>query len=82
MSIANFWVVMPCDLVGDYKRFGRTYSLHFQGEVKMAAFLSSETLITTYKTSRHHNPEDHDQSFIYMLCADHSVPTGYKDLKN
>jgi hypothetical protein len=27
----------------------------------MEAILSSETLVTTYKSTRHHNPEDHNQ---------------------
>jgi hypothetical protein len=29
----------------------------------MEAISSSETLVTTYKTTRHHNPEDHDPHF-------------------
>jgi hypothetical protein len=37
---------MPCSLV---RGFGETYRLHFQ--MKMEAIFSSETLVTTYKTT-------------------------------
>jgi hypothetical protein len=30
-------------------------------ELKVEAVCSSEMLITTHKTTLHHNPEDHDQ---------------------
>jgi hypothetical protein len=28
MSVAIFWVMTPCGLVGGYQRFGRTYCFH------------------------------------------------------
>jgi hypothetical protein len=31
------------------------------GLLKMEMIHSSETLVTTYKTTLHHNPEDHEQ---------------------
>jgi hypothetical protein len=31
LTIAVFWVVTPCCLVGGYQRFRGTYRLHFQG---------------------------------------------------
>jgi hypothetical protein len=38
------WVVMLCELVES---------------LKMKAVCSSETLVTIYKSTWHHNPEDH-----------------------
>jgi hypothetical protein len=29
-SMLVFWVETPCNLVSDYRRFGRTYGLHIQ----------------------------------------------------
>jgi hypothetical protein len=29
---------------------------------------SSETLVTTYKTTRHHNPENHNLQYTIHLC--------------
>jgi hypothetical protein len=50
-----------------YEYFGGMYHLHLRVEVtlKMEAVRSSETLVTTYKTAWHHNPEDHNQ---YLYC--------------
>jgi hypothetical protein len=30
MSMLVFWVVMPCELLRGYQRFGGTYCLHLQ----------------------------------------------------
>jgi hypothetical protein len=32
---------------------------------KMEAIYSSKTLVTTYKTTHHHNPEYYDQNSLY-----------------
>jgi hypothetical protein len=55
MLIMVFWVVMPCSLVGSYHCFGGTSAL------KMKVIHSSEMMVTTYKTTQHHIPEDHNQ---------------------
>jgi hypothetical protein len=52
-SIVIFWIVTPCRLVGGYQRFG-------DSTMKMEAILFSETLVTTYTTTRRHNSEDHN----------------------
>jgi hypothetical protein len=44
-----FWVVTSCGLVRKYQRFGGTYCLHLKE--------TSETLPSTCKSTRHHNPE-------------------------
>jgi hypothetical protein len=44
------WVVTPCCLAGGCQRFGG---------IEMEAIRSSETLVTIYKTTRLHNPEDY-----------------------
>jgi hypothetical protein len=56
---------MPCRLVGGSLCFGGTYRFHLQGRQlwqfllqKMEVIRSSETLVSTFKTTRHHNPED------------------------
>jgi hypothetical protein len=58
LSIAIFGVVAPCrpSLIGGYQRFGGRYRLHLQGSKFKIAF--SETLLTTYQTTRRQNPED------------------------
>jgi hypothetical protein len=33
MWMAVFWFVTPCNLVGGYQRFGRTYCHHLHGVV-------------------------------------------------
>jgi hypothetical protein len=47
-------------LVGGYQRFGGTY-------MKMEAIGSSETLVTTYKTTRRHNLEITIQCSIVLV---------------
>jgi hypothetical protein len=43
-----FWAVTLLRLIGRYQRFGETYCLHLQ----------LETLVSTYKFTRRHNPEE------------------------
>jgi hypothetical protein len=58
MQIVIDWFVMECSLVGDYQSFGETEVIFF-----------SEMLVTTYKTTWCHNPEDHNsQSFLTLQC--------------
>jgi hypothetical protein len=54
-SLVVFWVIMLCSLVGDYRHFGGTYHHHLQGTLEAIGF--SEMLVTTYKTTQHHNPD-------------------------
>jgi hypothetical protein len=35
--------------------------------LKMEAICSFETLVTTYKTTQHHNPEDHNQDLYHYF---------------
>jgi hypothetical protein len=67
MSRLVFWVVIPCGLVGRYKLFGGTYHLHFQTDLKMEVVCSSETLISTYKSTQHYNPEDQKDHFLKYI---------------
>jgi hypothetical protein len=57
MLLVVFRFLTPCGVVVGYERFGGMYRLFTDPEY------TSETLVTTYKTTRCHNPEDHDQSF-------------------
>jgi hypothetical protein len=45
-----FCVVVLCVLVGRYERFEEIFCLHLEG--------FSETLVSTYKSTRRYNPED------------------------
>jgi hypothetical protein len=47
----------PCSFEGGYQCFVDT------SVINMEAIGSSKTLITTYKTTQHHNPENHNQNF-------------------
>jgi hypothetical protein len=50
-----------CNLECGHWRFWGTYRLHLQGRsafLKMEAIYFLETLVSTYKTTRHHNLED------------------------
>jgi hypothetical protein len=64
-----FWA-SGCSLVGVYRRFGGTFCLHpHSSTLNMEAIGSSETLVFTYETRRHHNPEDHhsNHSLINLI---------------
>jgi hypothetical protein len=51
-----FWVVTPCSFVVEYQSFRGTYYLQFT--LTMKAVLTSETLVSYNKTTRHHNQEE------------------------
>lgn len=55
-----FSAMMPCGPLCDYRCFEGMYCLHLQGEIKVAALTSFETLLTTYKTTMRHYPDDYD----------------------
>jgi hypothetical protein len=57
--MAMFGVVTPCSLVGNYQSFGGTCCLNLQKttEVKHSLKMS----VVTYKTTKSHNPENHNQ---------------------
>jgi hypothetical protein len=61
-SVVVFLVVTSCSVVSGYQCFGRTHCLHLQ---KIQAISFCETLVTIYKTARHHNSEDRNQP-IYL----------------
>jgi hypothetical protein len=58
VSVVAVWVVTHCGPVDNFRRFGGTHRLCVQFTLKMDAKRFSETLVTTYKTTRLHNPED------------------------
>jgi hypothetical protein len=59
--------VTPCGLVGRYQRFGGTHCLQLQ---------ASETLISTYKSSWHYNPEDQQR----QMNPVHTLPSDFRYL--
>jgi hypothetical protein len=65
IQVVIFWaVVTPCSDVGRYQRFGGPCCIHLQGEVKMEAAKSSETLVSYHTITWRHKPEDHDLKVI------------------
>jgi hypothetical protein len=54
--IEVYCVVLLCSLVNDYKCFGGMVS----STLKMEVIHSTETLATTYKTTQHNKPENHN----------------------
>jgi hypothetical protein len=64
VSMFVFWDVSPCGPVGRYQRFGATNCLAsmFRAEdLKTEAVFFSETLVSTYKSTRRYNPKDQYQ---------------------
>jgi hypothetical protein len=57
IQIEVFWVVMLCSVVVGYQCFRGSCCLHVQGEVKMEAVRTSETLVSYCNTTKHCNPE-------------------------
>jgi len=56
------WAVTHCsDIVGN-ERFGGSYCHHLQGELKMEATLSPETLTSYHNTALHHYSENLDMN--------------------
>jgi hypothetical protein len=55
----GFWIVTPCNHVGSCQRFGGSYRFYLQG--------TSTMLLTTYKTTWRHNPEDYNSKFLHYL---------------
>jgi hypothetical protein len=76
-----FWVVTPCRLVGRYQSFyGEAYCLPLQPwyALKMKTVYSSETLESTYMSTRRYKPEEHrhvhrlenlKSQIIYGMCS-------------
>jgi hypothetical protein len=72
MAVVVFWIATPCSLVGGYQRFGGIYHLHLQStsgsrspSSEDGVIGSFETLLTTYKATRRHNPQDHNRK-VYV----------------
>jgi hypothetical protein len=57
-KMAVFWVVAPCRPVCVYQSFRGPYCLHLQCNETREAVQTSETLVISYQSIRHYNPED------------------------
>jgi hypothetical protein len=57
MFMVVFCVVTPCGLVDEYERFRRNILPRSSG-LKMGTVCFSETLVSTYKSTRRYSPED------------------------
>jgi hypothetical protein len=61
MTMLFLWVVMSYRLVGRYQRFGET-------ALNMETVCFSETLVSTYESTRH-NPEDQHRQFFFSISV-------------
>jgi hypothetical protein len=61
VSIVVFWVVMLYGLADAYNTSEKYITSIFRAEIRTEAIHSSKTLVATYKTIQHHNPEDNNQ---------------------
>jgi hypothetical protein len=69
-----FWVVMPCGLVGRHQRFGGACCLHRTSGMKMEVVRSSETLVSTCKSSRRYNANDQSLHQRMMPTVNNNEP--------
>jgi hypothetical protein len=73
VSMLVFWFVTPCELLGRYRRFGRT-------AMKVKTVCSSTTFVSVYKSTRCCNPEE--QQWHLHRCesvTSHSQSVTVKD---
>jgi hypothetical protein len=56
IKVEFFEVVIPCNVVVGYQRF----------RVKMEVARPSEMLVSYYKTTLHHNPEETDLKNVFV----------------
>jgi hypothetical protein len=67
LYMTMFWGLTPCGLVGGYQRFRAS-------ALKMETVFFSETLVSTYKSTRRLNPEHHhphrrEDFKSYIVCT-------------
>jgi hypothetical protein len=66
MKMAVFWVVVPCNLVEVYRRFGNAYCLI---ALMMEAASNCEKSVNFYQTTRRKISEDSHLLILNIVCA-------------
>jgi hypothetical protein len=81
MKMVVFWVVAPCSLVEDYRRFrGATSIIRAIILIMETARRTSETLVNFYQTTRRNNPQD---SHLKNVCVcTQWIKIFYSDINN
>jgi hypothetical protein len=65
--VTLFSVVTPCRRIGRYRRFGETSS-----GLNMETVCLSEKLVSTYESTRRHNPEKTSLFVVFMTQKVHT----------
>jgi hypothetical protein len=75
-KVEVFRIVTLCIVVVGHQHIRCPCCLHLQGEVKMEAACTSETLVSHHNITWHHNPEDLDlKYFKYYFMHSHTDKT-------
>jgi hypothetical protein len=76
IDIEKFWVMEPCNLLGEYKHSRRICCLQLQvSTLKLETAGSSETMVFTYQTKTwYYNTAYHSMGLLYIYISSDPPP--------